>query len=186
MIGLCLLSALVFNSCQKEKYNSTRPVEQEEFAKVSAESEAEAETIFDNVFDNIMGVNSQVAIGGTGVFNSRYRSEGVEMVGSAPGIDSTNCYIVTITHLAPSSVFPIRIEVDFGTGCIGKDGRTRKGRITTEYSNRLTIPGAVAITKFDKYVVNDIKVEGSHIVTNKSDLINTMFVGLRSTPDCRN
>jgi hypothetical protein len=162
-ISFCLACSFLFFACQKEQTTPPTEQEREEFAAVSAESDAEAETIFNDVFDNVMGVNSEVAVGNTGVFNVPTPT------------DTIHCYVLTVTHLNNSSVFPIRIVLDFGAGCIGRDGRTRKGKIIAEYSNRLTIPGATATTIFDGYMVNDIKVEGKQVVTNKSTAIRPVL-----------
>jgi len=170
MVSCSLLFSLIFFSCQKEQNTPPSSQEQEELAIASAESDAESEAIFNDVFDNVMGVNSEVAVGGTGIFNGPSRGSGIEVVGGAAQIDSIHCYVITITHLNSAAIFPIRIELDFGAGCVGRDGRTRKGRIITEYSNRLTIAGATATTIFDGYSVNDIKVEGKHVLSNKSTI----------------
>lgn len=153
----CFLFSFMFFACQKEQ---TPPPpteqEQEEFAAISAGSDAEAEAIFSDVFDNVMGANSEVAIGGTGVFNNDAQ------------VNNIRCYALTVTHLNAGSVFPIRIVLDFGTGCVGRDGRTRKGKIITEYSHRLMVAGATATTSFEGYSVRNIIVEGKYTVTNKS------------------
>jgi hypothetical protein len=59
--------------------------------------------------------------------------------------------------------------MDFGTGCTGRDGRTRSGKIITEYTNRLFVPGAIAATTFVEYMVDSIKIQGTHTITNQSE-----------------
>ena len=67
--------------------------------------------------------------------------------------------------------FPVKVVIDFGTtGCRGLDGHYRKGKIITEYTNRLIVPGAFATTRFDGFYVDTIKVEGIHKITNTSYL----------------
>lgn len=158
---LLLFSALLlFNGCKKETSGSAA---EEEFAsQASSEADAESDDIFNEVFDNVMGVNTDVALGGTGVF-------GQMNAGSAGGTARTNsCPNVTITHMNAPDPFPVKIVMDFGTGCVGRDGRTRSGKIISVYTNRLIYPGAKATTTFDNYVVEGIKVEGTHIITNQS------------------
>ena len=61
-------------------------------------------------------------------------------------------------------------DFDFGTiGCTGPDGRVRRGKIITEYTNRLIYPGAIATTTFDGFYVDAVHVEGTHKITNISD-----------------
>ena len=63
---LVLVTLLVFGSCKKETSADTS---QEEYAsQASSEADAESDDIFNEVFDNVMGVNADVAFGGTGVF----------------------------------------------------------------------------------------------------------------------
>ncbi|MBC7827267.1 MAG: hypothetical protein H7122_05950 [Chitinophagaceae bacterium] len=154
VFSVCLLFTLPFFGCQKTQTIPTTE-EQEEFVMVSSESDAEAESIFNDVLDNVLGVNSDVGIGETGIF-------------SASALDSFRCHSITTTHLSMGLVFPIRILLDFGSGCTGQDGRTRKGKIIIEYSNRITLPGATVTVRFDSYLVNNIRVEGTHSISNKS------------------
>src|SRR5262249_21819086 len=64
--------------------------------------------------------------------------------------------------------FPLKAVIDFGSGCTGRDGRTRKGKIIIVYTGRLILAGNSATTTFDGYYVNDTKVEGTHMITNTS------------------
>jgi hypothetical protein len=82
---------------------------------------------------------------------------------------------VTITH-PTSAPFPKHIVIDFGSGCLGRDGRVRKGKIIIDYTNRLIFPGAMATTAFDGFYIDDIKVEGTHIIENTSTVnVNRQF-----------
>ena len=159
---LVFASLIVFGSCQKE--SSADANLQEEFAsQASSEADAESDDIFNEVFDNVMGVNADVAFGGTGVF-------GQMNPGTSGGTARlTACPDVTITHLSAVNPFPVKVVMDFGTGCTGRDGRTRSGKIVTEYSNRLFIPGAIAKTTFIDYKVDSVKIQGTHTITNQSE-----------------
>jgi hypothetical protein len=153
---VCFILPLAFIACQKEHTIPITQQNQEEFAALSAESDAQAESIFNGIFDNIIGVNADVGIGGTGIYNS------------STATNYTRCFNMTVVHINTNSFFPVRIIVDFGTGCLGSDGKIRKGKIITEYSDSLVITGARARTTFEEYVVNELKVEGTHNVINKS------------------
>lgn len=164
-VSLVLASLLIFGSCKKETSADTA---QEEFAsKASSEADAESDDIFNEVFDNVMGVNADVAFGGTGVFG--------RMNTGTPGETArlTACPDVTVTHLSTTSIFPVQIIMDFGTGCTGRDGRIRSGKIIAEYTNRLMVPGAKATTTFENYTVDSIEVAGTQIITNQSDIVST-------------
>ena len=177
-IAITLFSTTILFSCKKEDSSAGTPAEQKEFASAASESDAEAEVVFDDVFNNVMGVNSNVALGGTGVFGgANYNSgTGGEIRNGVSGVDSlTQCYVVTVTNLSTASVFPIKVVIDFKAGCVGRDGKTRKGKIITIYSDRLIHAGATAITTFEDYYINGIKVEGTHKISNKSTASTRIF-----------
>jgi hypothetical protein len=74
------------------------------------------------------------------------------------------CATVTVDTLA----FPMTVTIDFGTtNCVGGDGRSRRGIInatfTGKYRDSLTV---ITITP-NNYYLNDHKIEGTKVVTNK-------------------
>lgn len=165
---LCFFSLLVVVSCSKENSgNGTNTQQETDASRVSSQSDGEAEIVFNDVFDNAMGVSDEVGMAGVGVFGRL-----------------TACHTVTLTHLNPGTAFPIRVVIDFGTtGCMGVDGRVRRGKIITEYTNRLPYPGAVATTTFDGYYVDSVHVEGTHKITNTSSTVNTQPIVRQYTVD---
>lgn len=58
------------------------------------------------------------------------------------------------------------VTVDFGTGCLGPDGKTRSGQIVINYSRRLYIPGATRTVTLVNYVVDSVSIAGSKTYTN--------------------
>ena len=151
------LGLLMIASCGKENSLSGTEAQQEEDAsKASGEADGEAEGIFSSIFDDAMGANNDVGVSGSGVFYGR-----TDTLTPVP-----RCFTVTITHPG-NTFFPVKIVVDFGTtGCPGPDGHVRRGRVITEYTGRLTIPGAVATTTFDGFYIDAVKVEGTHKISN--------------------
>lgn len=149
-------------SCKKEDEIST-PQQKQEFAMAASQADAEAELVFDDLFDNTLGVSDEVGIGGTGVFGVLKPSAGNG--GAVNRVDSNACFIVTTTQIGGTR-FPLQVTIDFGAGCLGRDGRTRKGKIIINYTGRLLAPGNSASTSFDGYSVNDIQVSGSYKITN--------------------
>ncbi len=149
-IFFCLLLIV---SCQKENSRNGSDDEQELAASTaSSESDTEAESVFNGFFDDVIGVNSDVGIGGTGIFGR-----------------IASCPDVTIDHLNAPDPFPARVTLDFGVnGCTGPDGHFRKGKIVTVYTNGLRIPEAIATTEFVGFYFDSIKVEGVHKITNTS------------------
>jgi hypothetical protein len=163
LLATILVTALVFSACKKQDDNSSGAAGKEEFATVASQSDATAEVVFDDVFNNVLGVSSEVGIGGTGVFGRVDVSSG--STNRVEGVDSVTCYAVTIKQLSATR-FPLQITIDFGTGCTGRDGRIRKGKIIVTYTGHLFIPGNSATTTFDGYYIESLKVEGTHKLTN--------------------
>jgi len=158
VILMFLISGVIFNSCKKELSND--PTEDATASQMSSEADAESEPIFNEVFDNVMGVNTDVGIGGVGVFGQMFPGA----IGQTARVNA--CPNVTITKLSSTDPFPVRIVMDFGTGCSGRDGRNRSGKIISVYTNRLIYPGAKATTTFENYKIDSILVQGTHIITN--------------------
>jgi len=107
-----IASLLTFSvvACQKEKSTTQDPVEQYEMnvSKLSSEADTEAEIIYDGIFDDAMGVNDEVGMGGMGIFGRL-----------------NACPTVTITRPNAPAPFPVRVVLDFGTGCVARDGHYR-------------------------------------------------------------
>ena len=160
LAAMLVSTSLLFTACQK---NTDKAADNEEttLTKNSMEAEAQSEVLFDDVFNNVMGVNASVGIGGTGEFQAVNPNQ--------PGISQSTCFNVSMEYLDTQDTFPVKVIINFGAaGCTGRDGRVRKGKIITVYTGHLIRPGSVAETTFEDYYVNDIKVEGSHRIENKS------------------
>ena len=169
-LSLAILYILVLNGCTKENSGSGTDAQEEEVSMVSSESDAEAEMIFNGIFDDAMGVNDEVGMAGTGIF-------GRTSFGGTTGTNETArpnaCFTVTVTH-PNNTPFPVRVVIDFGNvPCMGPDGHTRRGKIISEYTNRLILPGAIGVTTFEDFYFDSIKVEGKHKITNTSTALNT-------------
>ncbi len=83
-----------------------------------------------------------------------------------------NCATVTIT---PRRSNPTgTIVVDFGTeGCLGADGRFRKGKIIFTFTDRLRMPGAVVNTSFENYAVRPQAMNQFVSIDNASTKVTT-------------
>lgn len=56
--------------------------------------------------------------------------------------------------------------IDFGTGCTGVDGRTRKGKIIVTYDGPYRKASTTVTITFDNYFVNDNQVTGTKTIVN--------------------
>ncbi|MBM3159489.1 MAG: hypothetical protein FJZ69_07000 [Bacteroidetes bacterium] len=161
------LLALSIVACQKEKSATQDPEEQYEMtvSKLSSESDAEAEIIYDNIFDDVMGASDEVGLYGSGIFGREY------------GLDTAQrCFTVRVDRPNAPRPFPVIITVRFPqSGCMGPDGRVRRGEIKTVYTNRLMIPGAESVTTFLNYSVDSVTVGGTYKIKNIVDPVQIMI-----------
>jgi hypothetical protein len=150
---VALVVTVSLMACQKDQ-QTPDPIEEKEAlaSRTVGESDAEAEIVYDGIFDDAMGVNQEVAMGGTGIFGRL-----------------TACPTVTVTRTVAQLPFPVRVVLDFGNGCVGRDGKFRKGKIIHVYTNRLLIPGAIVETSFDNYYQDSIKIEGAYRIKNTTE-----------------
>ena len=172
--NLFQLSAIAFTflvisflSCNKEDSNEGTPAQEEAATMASTESDAEADNIFNGLFDDVLGVSDEVGLAGTGIFG---KTMAVNTDGSLSTARITACPDVTVVLLNSPALFPKKIIFDFGSGCTGRDGHHRRGKIVNVYTNRLTVPGASATTEFVDFHFDSVRVEGTHKITNIAEL----------------
>lgn len=72
------------------------------------------------------------------------------------GFTSETCPLVTYDHTSTPKV----LTLDFGTGCIGRDGKTRAGKIIIT-SVAFENPLVKRVSTFDNFMVEERKIEGT-------------------------
>lgn len=162
LIGFCL----ILFSCKKE--NSDNPIETQEIelSKVASEGDAQSEQSYSQIFDDVMGTSDEVGVYGSGIFGREY------------GLDTAQrCFTVRVERPNAPQPFPVIVTISFPqSGCMGPDGRVRRGQIKTTYTNRLIVPGAESITTFLNFSIDSVTVGGTYKVKNMVDPIQiTIF-----------
>lgn len=79
----------------------------------------------------------------------------------------TSCASITIDPAGEPDVWPKNITLDFGTGCTGKDGRTRSGMVHIKVTGPYREPGTEITTTLENYAVDGYRVSGSKVVKNE-------------------
>ena len=149
LAALTLILGISLGSCKKAVDDFSYLADGE-----SVVDHADTETEFDDV-----DASSQSSMSERGVF----------VAGGQP-ITRTGCPTVTQTATTPTSG---SIVIDFGTGCKGRDGRTRKGIINVTYTDRYMSVGSIITMIPSNYFVSSkldstkfTKVEGTRKITN--------------------
>lgn len=147
--GAMLTVPVFLTSCNDETLESVFDGDAE-----IAVDEGEAEAIFEDS-DDIGSLAVELTDGSTG---------GRSMM--RPDDRRFDCAEVTIDGDKTAGT----ITIDFGDGCVGPNGRNRKGVIKITYSGaRRFLPGFTAITTFENFSIDDVQVEGTRTVTNTSE-----------------
>lgn len=160
--------AISITGCKKEtSLSTTTPItEQETAATVTAAADdAKAEEQFDDVFNITASVAAEDA-GGEELGMNTNVAAAFGDPGTRPSTTG-RCYTVSVVPNIPG-VFPKTVTIDFGNGCLGRDGKYRKGKIVSIFTNRMLVPGAKVSTTFVGYYVDSFHIEGTHITENTS------------------
>jgi hypothetical protein len=102
--------------------------------------------------------------------------------------DKTKAGEVADSSLIPSgttvtvdSLITRTITIDFGSGVVCGDGRTRSGKILVSFNGPYRASGTVITHTFDNYKVDGNKVTGTKVVTNEGLADTTLTVGVFTT-----
>jgi hypothetical protein len=149
-------AALSFYSCKKD--GTTTSADQEVATTIELSGN-------DAVTENITEDNNDILM--ETALNNNF--SGNSPVSATQSMNILGCATVNIT---PQLGFPKNISIDFGSGCTGLNGVTRKGKIYIIVSDSVRKSGSVAVMTFDNYFdnyyVNGFKVEGTITWTNTS------------------
>lgn len=149
-IFLFILSAafISFTSCTKD----STPLEQDSVELV--DDNAVTDVAFDDIYSTVDNA-SQILENALGKGYSK----------SSAIVLADSCPLVTVDNLS-STVWPKIITINYGAGCNGYYGSTRKGKIIITVSARRTVLNSTRTVTFDNYYFNGIKVEGTKEVKN--------------------
>ena len=168
LLAFSLIGVLTISSCKKEdSINAVTTTETEAVETANTQEastqEADTEAQFDDVFNITASMNKSEVGEDLGVSAN---VSGLFELGSTT-TNTARCFTITVVPNIPH-VFPKTVTIDFGTGCLGRDGKFRKGKIVSIYTNPMMVPHAKVSTTFIGYYVDSFKIEGTHITENTS------------------
>ncbi len=173
---LLVAGTMFFSSCKKEKSNNPGDPDQEKAVAV-VEGDQLTSQAFNEVFNISLGVQSSDAGGDIGIGSGQgiiYRP------GGDAGTEGDACFTVTVTPKVWSE-WPKTVTWDFGDGCVGKDGKTRKGKIISVFTAPVFLTGAKVTTTFEGYQVNGYAISGTQEIENKSTPNNGLALSRKIT-----
>ena len=149
VILFVLFAAIIpFISCTKE----STPLEQASIELV--DDNAVSDVAFDDIFSTVDNATQILE----NAFGKGYtKSSNVLLADSCP--------TVTVDNLS-ATTWPKTITINYGEGCTGYYGSTRKGKIIITVTARRNVVNSLRTVTFDNYYFNGIKVEGVKEVKN--------------------
>ena len=157
-----LLVAFLF-SCQKESsQNSSASTEEE--TVLSASESMEAEASFDDVADVAMVAADEEDAASGGRFSGTQR-----FLPAFPELRLLIGDCATVEVYPNDSTYPKTITINFGDSCVGRDGKTRKGKIVLHLTGPIRRSGSVLTITFVDFYLNRAHLEGTKIITNLSE-----------------
>lgn len=161
-----IFSVITLFSCQKDTSINSTPVSDEEAVTISQEN-VEADEAYEETAE--MGISASAdldaaARAGHGNFGAGIHAN-LDLFADL-SFRLGPCTTITVTP--NDSTYPKTVVIDFGDGCICRDGKFRKGSITLHFTKPLRVPGAVLTISLNNYYVNRAHIEGSKTITNMS------------------
>jgi hypothetical protein len=143
------LAVFSFSSCTKDNINI------EPLSAELVDDDAVTEVAYDDIFNT--------------VDNASIILENLMGIGKGD-LESTvvladSCPTITITNPA-TGTWPKTITIDYGAGCSGFNGSTRKGKIVITVTERRNILNSTRTVTMENYFFNGIKVEGTKEIKN--------------------
>ena len=144
-LAIFAIVSIIISSCEK---NSVESLEIE-----IAKDDAFSASLFDDVFIEVENAME----------NMEYRIyDGIKKSAS-----DVVCKTITIEHPNDSTLWPRTVIIDYGEGCVGPNGRERKGKIIIVVNRHYLNADYFRTVTFDNYYVNGNKIEGIKTVINK-------------------
>jgi hypothetical protein len=161
--AIAFMFASMLFSCQKDLSTTNNESLTEDQATAYSEESSMAEASFDDAEDVATTAADEEGNASEFGINGRLFAPSFIELRAAIG----DCATITVTP--NDSTYPKTITIDFGNGCLGRDGKFRSGAIIVHLTAPLRRPGAVVTITFRNYYVNRVHLEGTKIISNLSE-----------------
>ena len=161
--AIAFMFASMLFSCQKDLSTTSNQSVTEEQATAYSEESSMAEASLDDAEDVATTAADEEGNASEFGINGRLFAPSFTELRAAIG----DCATITVTP--NDSTYPKTITIDFGNGCLGRDGKFRSGAIIVHLTAPLRRPGSVVTITFRNYYVNRVHLEGTKIISNLSE-----------------
>ena len=164
----CICFAVFFASCKKESSVQSPEVNEQESQTITEESAA-ADAEYEEVTEIAMTADADLEIATA----AGDETSGVEITtGTRIRTHIFNelswrlgpCAEVTVSGIG----FPKTVTINYGDGCLCRDGKFRKGAVILHFTGPLRRAGSVLTVTLRNYHVNRAHIEGIKTITNLS------------------
>ncbi len=171
MTASILFAVLMLSACKKEGSTQNAAVSDQEAQTVAAESEV-ADAEYDEITEIGLSVGADLeaaAESNNGEIPTFKTTTGIRVK-----LDFfANLYYkvgpcTEITVEPNDGSFPKTVTIDFGDGCICRDGKFRKGKIVLFFTAPIRRPDAVLTVTLKDFYVNRVHIEGTKTISNLS------------------
>ncbi len=166
-----LFAGITFSSCKKEGSLQNPSLNDEEVLSATQENTS-ADAEFDDVAEIGLsaGADLESTGGDNGIATLSVNGDGP---GTRPNLFEDLQFKVgpcTKIEVSPNdSTFPKTITINYGEGCICRDGKFRKGIVVLHFTAPIRRPGAELTITLHDYFVNRVHIEGIKTIKNLSE-----------------
>jgi len=155
--------SMILFSCQKENSLSTEPTLTESEAQLYADESSEAQASLDDGDDIALTAAEEEGMASSGGSGGRNYLPTFEELRRRIG----DCATITVTP--DDGSYPKTVLIDFGNGCLGADGKWRRGKLELHFTAPIRQPNAVVTLTYIDFFLNRASIKGKKIFKNKSE-----------------
>ena len=165
-LGCLLLSIAFFSSCKKESSEQGPEISSEETVTITEEN-ASADAEDDEITEIAFSAGADLEVTTSSAEVSTTVDGSIFL--NADFFEELSFRLGPCARITQSSrEFPKTIIINYGDGCLCRDGKFRKGAIVLHYTAPIRRPGAVVTITFRNYFVNRAHITGTKVISNLS------------------
>lgn len=170
LIAFLIMGAVTMVSCKKEGSQQGPAISDEE-SLVLSEENTTADAEFDDIAE--IGLSAGADLEGAASLSTEIPGSAAGGIVFSPDFFQDLKFKVgpcTTIEVSPNdSTFPKTVLINYGDGCICRDGKFRKGAVLLHFTGPIRRPGSVLTITLRNYFVNRVHFEGTKTVKNLSE-----------------